>query len=103
MNRKFFASLAILLMMASCVCAEMSLSARHLSIAPIKDGKPDYSEARFYYLSLAVHSDGTGTDSQNVTGTLTLTGGSYSYWDGQEMRNITDGGGGHNIYSETAL
>ncbi|MBQ7214873.1 MAG: hypothetical protein IJS39_02685, partial [Synergistaceae bacterium] len=65
------------------VSSESSLYAVHQSIADIKDGKADLSNARFRMMELSINSD------YYERGTMTLSGGRYSYWDGKAVQTVT--------------
>ncbi len=61
------------------------------SLQSIKDGKADYSDARFSYISFSVGNTGLTLTKENMslTGSVTLSGGSYSFWNGSEMQKVS--------------
>ena len=86
----------IALFMAVCIVAVGSCSFaywvnnEHYSIATLKDGKPDYSDARFNYVEFNIDPQMTASaDNMNLSGTLTFSGGNYSFWDGKELQKVS--------------
>ena len=74
-----------MLMVSPAVSSEAHLEAQHYSIADIVDGKADLSTARFHMLEL--HG---GHETYGVRGTMTLSGGRCSYWDGKAVQTVTE-------------
>ncbi len=64
--------------------------AKHESLAGLRDGHSDYSRARFSQVYVCV-SDGD-IDFKKVadlTGTFTISGGNYSFWNGREIQRVS--------------
>lgn len=79
---------------ATVACAEVSLYHAHRSIAGLTNGHSDYSDARFleFYVS-ASDWDGKATQKDvNLTGTMTFSGGNYSFWDARNGGMLTNSG-----------
>lgn len=84
MFKKLLLCMVLAVLAASpAVSSESYVSATHQSIADIKDGKADLSSARFRMMELSINSDYYGR------GTMTLSGGRYSYWDGKALQTVT--------------
>ena len=87
----------IVLFMAVCIAAVSSsafgvyVDKDHYSIATLNDGKPDYSDARFNYMEFSVGDTGitASADNMKLSGTLTFSGGNYSFWNGKEMQKVS--------------
>lgn len=83
----------LVMVLASCAWGSewWWLERSHYSLASIKDGKVDYSDARFSYVDFGVCNDGliVTEDNKNLTGSITLIGGRYSFWNGQEMQKVS--------------
>ncbi len=85
MFKKLLLCMVLAVLAASpAVSSESSLYAVHQSIADIKDGKADLSNARFRMMELSINSD------YYERGTMTLSGGRYSYWDGKAVQTVTE-------------
>ena len=84
---------ALLIMLAvSSACGEVELwFDDNVSIASLKDGKPDYSDARFLNSYFTIGNTGLTLtrDNMSLTGTATLLGGRYSFWNGREMQSVS--------------
>ena len=63
----------------------------YYSFASLKDGKVDYSDARFGYSSFSIGNTGLTLTKENMslTGTITFSGGRYSFWNGSEMQKVS--------------
>ena len=61
------------------------------SFASLKDGKADYSDARFGYVGFSIGNTGLTLTKENMslTGSITLSGGRYSFWNGNEMQKVS--------------
>ncbi len=76
----------------SCAWAEFSLVTVHRSITDFVDGKPNYSPARFlaFWVGVEDYDAPATSEDVNLTGTMTFSGGNYSFWDmGNGMRHIS--------------
>lgn len=91
MVKKVLACLLLVVLWCSCAWADMSFWSDHYSIAGLTDGHSDYSGARFWRLNIEITDTNTvpTADDVSITGTLTLSGGSYSYWSGTEMKKVS--------------
>ena len=60
-------------------------------LASLKDGKADYSDARFSYMDVSVVNTGLTLtkENMNLTGSITFAGGRYSFWNGSEMQKVS--------------
>ncbi|MBQ7220211.1 MAG: hypothetical protein IJS28_04445 [Synergistaceae bacterium] len=96
MTRKILAVI-VLLLLTSSAFAESTLYSVHQSITSIKDGRSDFSDARFMAVTLAVHDEAKQTSDEyvNAQGIMTLSGGNYSWWSGQRM--LSNAGTAHNF------
>ncbi len=67
----------IIQMLVSSACAEPSLWNVHESIAGLKNGHSDYSDARFLRMNIDVEDLETKARSEhlNLEGTMTISGG----------------------------
>lgn len=87
----------IALFMAVCIVAAGSsawgfyVNTDHFYIASLRDGYPNYSDARFHYAEFNISDTGLtlSRDNMNLSGTLTLSGGNYSFWDGKELQKVS--------------
>ena len=63
----------------------------HDSVASLTDGKADYSDAKFEALYFSViHNDTPVTkETAHITGSITLSGGNYSFWNGTEIQKVS--------------
>ncbi len=63
----------------------------HYSFASLKDGKADYSDARFGYVGFSIGNTGLTLTKENMSlaGSVTLSGGRYSFWNGNEMQKVS--------------
>ncbi|MBQ7197611.1 MAG: hypothetical protein IJS40_09410 [Synergistaceae bacterium] len=93
MFKKFFVSFLFLLLLVSSACAEVELWVSHDSIASITDGHADFSDARFSNLFFTVIHNDTPVTKENaaLTGTINLSGGNYSFWDGKKIQKKSPG------------
>ena len=91
MVKKVLACLLLVVLWCSCAWAVVYVDKDHYSIATLRDGKPDYSEARFNYMEFCVGDTGitASADNMNLSGTLTFSGGNYSFWNGKEMQKVS--------------
>ncbi|MBR1657370.1 MAG: putative Ig domain-containing protein [Synergistaceae bacterium] len=91
MVKKVLACLLLLLMAASGAWASTNLWIPHHSIASITDGKADYSDARFTDMYFPVLYDDVPVTKElaKITGSLTISGGRYSFWNGTELQKIS--------------
>ena len=91
MVKKVLACLLLVVLWCSCAWAVVGVDKDHYSIATLRDGKPDYSEARFNYMEFCVGDTGitASADNMNLSGTLTFSGGNYSFWNGKEMQKVS--------------
>lgn len=90
MTRKFFMAFLCVMLGVSSACAESYLWSDHSSIAGLTSGRSDYSAARFLGLWFDIENDTEATEQYtSLTGSLTLGGGNYSYWDGTEMKTVS--------------
>ena len=90
MTRKIFAGFILALLMISAACAEPYLLVEHVSFAGISEGRADYSDTRFGYVRLRVRNDNASEAEQNIfSGTITLSGGNYSYYDGDSLKKVS--------------
>ena len=88
----------IALFMAVCIVAVGSCSfgatelwLAHDSVAKLTNGEADYSAAYFSALYFTViHTDTPVTkETAHLTGSITLSGGNYSFWNGKEMQKVS--------------
>ena len=103
MVKKLFLCLLLVTAMVSSAFGELSLYTSHQSIAGIIDGKADYSQARFlYFFVSAVDFEAEATQADvNLTGSMTFSGGSYSFWDSKNgMHSISGNSHTFDIVSE---
>ena len=59
-------------------------------LASLKNGKTDYSDARFGYIDVSVGNTGLTLtkENMNTSGTITFSGGRYSFWNGSEIQKV---------------
>ena len=92
-KRSWLAVLAALMAVALCApaWAETYLWSRHHSNARLVDGKSNYEGPTFSRLGLFVDDDDRdATDAyMNATGTMTIVGGSYTFWNGTEDEAVS--------------
>ena len=94
MVKKVLACLLLVVLWCSCAFGEVTLYHAHRSIASLTDGHSDYSDARFlnFYVA-ATDFEGSATQADlNLTGTMTLSGGNYSFWNGRNGGMLTNSG-----------
>ena len=91
MLKKFLLCLVLVIGLASASFGEVELWNTHESLAGITDGHPDYSNARFSNLYFAVLNKPLHTtkENANLTGSITLSGGNYSFWNGREFQKVS--------------
>ncbi len=94
MVKKVLACLLVVVLWSSCAFGEVTLYHSHRSIASLTDGHSDYSDARFLSLYVAASDwDGSATQADvNLTGTMTFSGGNYSFWDARNGGMLTNSG-----------
>ena len=69
-------------------CSAPSFTARHCSLVDLNDGKADLSNARFYAVQLEYSPPYDKVLSDLSNAAMTLSGGTYSYWDGKVMHTV---------------
>lgn len=81
MFKKLLACMLLVMLTASGAWAALDLWTSHQSIASLTDGHADYSGARFLELWVGLGDSSTTATASDVNnpGTLTLSGGNYSY------------------------
>ena len=83
----------LLVMVSSAAFGEMGLYTAHYSIAGLTNGQSDYSDARFLEFRLEVVDmsfDSVATEEDvKRSGTITVEGGNYSFWNGKEMQKVS--------------
>lgn len=91
MVKKVLACLLLVVLWSSCAFADWELWNAHDSVAGLTDGKADYSDARFNSLYFSViHTDTPVTkETAHLTGSITLSGGNYSFWNGKEIQKVS--------------
>ena len=93
MVKKVLACLLLVVLWSSCAFGATWLYLSHRSIAGLTGGHSDYSDARFLNFLVAVTDYDTQATQEdvNLTGTMTLSGGNYSFWNGRNggMRKIS--------------
>ena len=92
MVKKLLACMMMLLLMSSGAWAEPYMWAKHESLAGLTDGHSDYSQARFSQIYVTV-SDNDVQFTEEISklpGTFTISGGNYSFWNGQEMQKVSE-------------
>ncbi len=92
MVKKLLACVMLVMVLASGAFGEDEMwFDNNLSIASLKDGKPDYSDARFSYTGFSIaNNELTLTrDNMSLTGSVTISGGNYSFWNGKEMQKVS--------------
>ena len=91
MVKKLLACVMMLLLTVSGAWAGARLEPEHYSSATLKGGKADYSEARFDHMDIAVEDTGLIVTEENMslTGSLTIAGGNYSFWNGKELQKVS--------------
>lgn len=79
---------------ATVACAEVSLYHAHRSIAGLTNGHSDYSDARFlnFYVTASDFETQATQEDANLTGTMTFSGGNYSFWNGRNGGMLTNSG-----------
>ena len=90
MVKRLLLCLSLVTVMVSSAFGEAELWRTHNSLASLKDGKTDYSNARFNALYFSVmHKDTPVTkETAHLTGSITLSGGRYSFWNGREIQKV---------------
>lgn len=91
MVKKLLLCVLLLTAMVSAAFGEADLWYDDYSFASLKDGKSDYSDARFGYMVFSVGDTGLTLTKENMslTGSITFSGGSYSFWNGSEMQKVS--------------
>ncbi len=92
MVKKVLACLLLVVLWSSCAFGEVTLSHIHRSITDFVNGKPDYTNARFLSFWVgATNYDAQATQEDvNLTGSMTFSGGSYSFWNGRNGGMLTN-------------
>ena len=90
--KKLFCAFILTLALSVSAFANPFLLTRHYSGAEIKDGAANYDNAKFLHFELQVASyDITATQAHvDATGTLTLSGGKYTYNNGESKIDGTN-------------
>ena len=90
MVKKLLLCFVLVTAMVSAAFGEAELWHSHISLADLTDGKTDYSNARFNALYFTViHNDVPVTkETDHLTGSITLSGGRYSFWNGREIQKV---------------
>lgn len=90
MVRKILAGLVLAVLWCSGALGATGVFSSHRSIVDF-DGTPDYSTARFLSMWVEIVGDTQAAQADvNLTGSITFSGGSYSFWDGKNgMRTIS--------------
>ena len=92
-KRPWLAALAALMAVALCApaWAETYLWSRHHSSALLVDGKSNYEGAAFGIVNLYVDDDDRMPTPayMSVTGSMTIVGGSYTFWNGTEDEAVS--------------
>ena len=88
MKKLLLCMVLVLMTVSTAFCSAPSFTARHCSLVDMKDGKADMSTARFYatVLEYSPSFDQVLPDLSNAT--MTLSGGTYSYWDGKALQTV---------------
>ena len=91
MVKKLLLCLLLVTAMVSSASAEMYFWSRHLSVAGLTDGHSDYSDARFHDVGIEITNSNITPTAEDtmLTGTLTLSGGSYSFWDNGKLQQVS--------------
>lgn len=87
MVKKLLACFILLLVAVSVAWSETSLRIEYRILAGITDGQADYSDSRFGCLRVRVRDDDPADEM--IPGTLTLSGGNYLYYDGDELKSVS--------------
>ena len=92
MLKKFMLCLALVLVLASASYSSTQIWDAQDSIADLVNGRSDYSNARFSNFWFTVLYDDTNVTKETaaLTGTITLSGGNYTFWNGKSFRNSDD-------------
>lgn len=90
MVKKFLAGVMLVMVLASGAWAAR-MDREHYSVASLKDGKADFAGASFQKMIIDVFSDDLLVDEETakLTGTLRLSGGNYSFWNGTAMQSVS--------------
>ncbi|MBQ6114053.1 MAG: putative Ig domain-containing protein [Synergistaceae bacterium] len=92
MVKKLLCCVVLVMVLASGAFGEAEMwFDNNLSIASLKDGKPDYSDARFSYTGFSIGNNDLilTRDNMSLTGSVTISGGNYSFWNGKEMQKVS--------------
>ena len=106
MVKKLLLCVVMVTAAVSSAFGEVSLYTAHRSIAGLTDGRSDYSQARFLnFFVAAVDFEAHSTQADlNLTGSMTFSGGNYSFWDSKkEMHNISGNPHTFDLASESWL
>ena len=106
MVKKLLLCFVLVTAMVSAAFGEVSLYTAHRSIAGLTDGRSDYSQARFLnFFVAAVDFEAEATQADlNLTGSMTFSGGRYSFWDSKkEMHSISGNSYTFDLASESWL
>ena len=92
MKKLLLCMMLVLMTVSPALSSEPSFSARHCSLVDMKDGKADLSTARFYAAVLEYSPWLPDTSYYELpepsNATMTLSGGTYSYWDGKALQTV---------------
>ena len=92
-KRSWLAALAALMAVALCAPAWAAtyLWSNHMTSSRLVDGRSFYEGSGFNRLYLDVEDDDTAaTDAHvNATGTMTIVGGSYTFWNGTDYEDVS--------------
>lgn len=91
MFKKLLLCAVLVAAMVSAANAETYFWSRHLSVAGLTDGHADYSSARFHDIGIEITDSNAVPTAEDaaLTGTLTLSGGSYSFWDEGKLQQVS--------------
>ena len=91
MVKKLLLCVLLVTAMVSSANAEMYFWSRHLSVAGLTDGHSDYSDARFHDVGIEITNTNVTPTAEDatLTGTLTLNGGSYSFWNDGKLQKVS--------------
>ena len=92
MVKKLLLCVVLVMAMVSSAFGEAELCYEgYCSIASLKNGKADYSNARFGCSYFFIGNTGLILTKDNIhtSGTITLSGGNYSFWDGTKIQKVS--------------
>ena len=88
MLKKWLVCMLLVMLLTSAACGATTLRSDHKSFAEIVDGHADYSDARFGYVRFRVRNREATDDTAKQSGTLTVSGGNYTYADGDGLKKV---------------